>query len=181
MVITDKEFYEVDALYQRCFSSSSIPTAIQAKWRQAQPNGIVTLVEKGEIIGALSYWYLNEDQYIKMKSGQLKEIDLEVSAAEINEIRCAYISEIALLETYRGQGKSSTLLANWITQLMDENQATKSLSILALGYSNSGISILTKLGFHLIKNSDLIFDKMPLYELQSATIHKLAAIHSKFI
>jgi hypothetical protein len=52
---------------------------------------------------------------------------------------------------------------------------------LALGYSNSGISILTKLGFHLIKNSDLIFDKMPLYELQSATIHKLAAIHSKFI
>jgi hypothetical protein len=181
MVITDKEFYEVDTLYQHSFGSSSIPTAIQAKWRQAQPTGIVTLLEKGEIIGALSYWYLDENQYDKMKSGQLKEIDLEVLTDKIKDIRYAYLSEIALLETSRGQGKSRLLLANWIAQIIDENSNTESLSILALGYSDSGISILTKLGFQLIKNSDLTFDKMPLYELESATVQELAAIHSKFI
>ncbi len=166
MPISQNEFYEIDSLYEFCFGAASVPTETIAQWFEAQPDGLVALKVEGNIIGALSYWYVEEAEYLAMLKGELKEKELSILPINFATNRFVYMSEIALHPEFRGKGYAMKLLELWLNQLHEENLAVSQLTLFALGYSQGGVGILAKLGLNQVKAADETADNMPLYQLE---------------
>ncbi len=161
-ITTIYEFETVDRLYQICFGKSAVPTEIQRSWWLKFNQGIIGLFENETLIGALSYWYLNENGFELLLNGKIKES--EINAADIDPIhpKGIYISEIALHPEFRGKKLSHRLMRHFL--LITRSQ-TK-LPVLALAYSKGGKIILENEGFTLRLNSSQTADFLDLYILE---------------
>lgn len=157
---TEKDFYEIDALYQSCFGEASVPTFVQFSWWKKFPKGIIGLYYNELIIGGLSYWTLNSLGFNQFSEGTLAEKEISIAHINPSKLHGIYISEIALKNEFRHL-KISHLLMDYFFE-----HRPKKLPILALAYSNEGRKILEKYGFQLFLPASKTADKQDLYLLE---------------
>lgn len=166
-VTNEADFTAIDKLYQYCFKDSSVPTDVLNTWWRKQQSGLISLRNKDKVVGGLSYWRLTKASFTRLSGGLLKERDLSPDDLSVKNEGYFYISEIAISESYLNKGYSFLLLQAVIFQIEKIFKSTnKQLSLLALGYSNEGIALLTKMNFKQILDATQTLDKQPLYLLE---------------
>lgn len=159
------EFEQVDNIYQECFGEDSVPSAVQQDWWKKFPNGIIGLLLNETIIGGMSYWPLNKKVFDDLSNGKIKEKEITSQSIDIVRSKGIYISEIAILPTFRKKNYAVRLLHQFIEERNGLKVSNKLLPVLALAYSKEGKNILQKMGFILLKSSHEMPDKQDLYLL----------------
>ena len=162
---SENELSCLDAIYQDCFKSSSVPTEIQKKWWTAHKDGILGLFAEKTLIGGVSFWPLNAEAYDRFKSGQLLEKDIRTEDFSLRQKNNYYISDIAVTETFRHKLYSNFLLRNLFATIEMNADDDAEIKISALAFSESGNKILTGLGFHKIRPANETLDKQDLFQL----------------
>lgn len=159
------EFYELDTIYQNCFGTSSVPTDVQKSWWQSQKSGIFALFKNSQIIGGVSFWNINHESYKLLTKGIINE--KQILPEHLSDLQSGYfyISEVVVSQEHRNK-KYSLLLLRKVITFLEEKIKKGGIQILALGYSNEGISLLSKLGFEEILSEHQTPDKQPLYLLR---------------
>lgn len=155
----ESEFQSVDAIYQDCFGTASVPTETQWQWWQKFPNGIIVLYEDEKIIGGLSYWPLNAIGFELFSNGKIKESDIQTQHIDYLNPKGVYISEIAIIQAYRNKNLASMLMKTFFEKTIKYLE----IPVLALAYSDRGRKILKQFDFKILKKAKEIPDNQDLY------------------
>ncbi|MEP6674072.1 MAG: hypothetical protein ABJA78_02930 [Ferruginibacter sp.] len=178
-VLSPAEFDELDNIYHHCFGSSSVPTEILKNWWLSYPQGLVIILKDGNVIGGSSIWPMDDKTFEKMKCGYIKEKEIAACQIDPKSLDKWYISEIALIKGERNLFNLITLINGIVNQLTDEITSDYPAYILALGYSNEGISLMKRFGFIKEVHESKTADKLPLYMLAINSISDLSNLKIK--
>ncbi|MCB9230593.1 MAG: GNAT family N-acetyltransferase [Bacteroidia bacterium] len=162
----DAEFLEIDKIYQECFAESSVPTQIQKEWWKNQPKGIIVLKNGPQIIGGMSFWNISKFIFNQFREGLIFERDIETKEMPQENAEYIYLSDIGIIDDFKGRKFSSLLMKEFIKELEERLKRVKAIHLLALGYSLEGEKLLGKLGFHKILDGTESKDGSPLFHLQ---------------
>ncbi|MCA0236525.1 MAG: GNAT family N-acetyltransferase [Bacteroidetes bacterium] len=178
-VKTEKDFFEVDSIYQECFGKSSVPTDLQHSWWLKQPGGIIALKENQVTIGAVSFWDISKKCFELLMHGKIKEREISADDLTVENSGYLYISEAAIKDDYRNKKLSFLLLRKTILSIEEKFKQLKgkrNLQILALGFSSEGEIILRKLGFQKILDATQTADNQPLFHLKIESMESVLEI-----
>jgi len=167
-LVSEKEFFLVDDLYQRCFGDSSVPTFTQKDWWNHYRRGITGIFLDESPIGGLSYWPIDTQTFIGLRDGRLKE--REIDARNFNAVLpdYIYISDIAIELEFRGMNYADLLLEYFFFSVKEYVDAGGILTICAFGYSVAGSKILNKSGFKKVADAENTADKQDFYVLAAS-------------
>ena len=134
-------------------------------WR-VFPNGLVAIFEDDTIIGAFGIWPLTEKWAEGLRSGKLRELDLDpISMAKFR--KCAarkwYISGVVLSPAARDRA-IILLLSDGLRLWRREAKLSFSCEFLALAWSDEGRALLKGFEFYPIREATETLDEMPLYQ-----------------
>ncbi|NTV66605.1 MAG: GNAT family N-acetyltransferase [Chlorobaculum sp.] len=160
---SEDEFFVLDDLYQRSFGISSVPTITQKEWWFHYPEGIIGLFLNERLIGGISYWPIDQETFIALRDGRLKERDIEARNFNAELPEYIYISDIAIEPEFRGRHYTDLLLGKFFISIKKNLVADRPLTICALGYSVAGKKILTSYGFSKVKDAENTSDKQDFY------------------
>ncbi len=174
------EFSEIDTLYQSCFGDASIPSGILKSWWQKYPKGLIGLFEDNKLIGGVSIWTVDDATFDALKKGHLKEKDISSDNLDLLTKEKWYISEIAISSKKRNLTNLQTLIDKTLEQLEEEISNLFPSQVLAMGYSNQGVSLMQTLGFVQELNPSQTLDHMPLFRMNVINASKIGEMRKTF-
>jgi hypothetical protein len=137
-------------------------------WWELYPIGLKTFFINDILSGTLSIWPLGQKSYDAFVAGQLKEeemIPCSVTRSPDLPTSYWYIGGIFIGRNFRSQGYFAELFHGAISSWVEDKNYSFPMSVLALGSTAAGITILKKLGFKQLQPSGNMPDLFPLYEL----------------
>lgn len=175
-IATEAEFSAIDTLYQNSFKEYSVPTSVLYSWWQEYPNGLLCATHNDKIIAGLSMWPIDRNTLDGLKTGKIRERDIESQVIGTSDKQFWYLSDIARINdlTKRQSYDCLTVLLTKAFSIFKQEIGGKfPVIVSAEGLTEEGIGLLEKRGF---SREEKTKDGLPLFTIIIKSFEDLMTI-----